>query len=102
MAYASDYDYGYNAKGIDTLVAEVNSIVMNGAANMAVDKVKDIKSVCNQYWDGQAKENFVSNFEKDAKLFKTNLKKLKEAFEDEIQNAGRSFQDFDKNLIEKK
>ena len=36
-----------------------------------------------------------------AKLFKKNLKKLKDAFEDEIQNAGRSFQNFDKNLIDR-
>lgn len=101
MAYASDYDYGYNAKGIDTLISEVNSIVMNGAADMAVDNVDDVKQVCKEYWDGKARDNFVSNFEKDAKLFKRNLKKLKDAFEDEIQNAGRNFQNFDKNLIDR-
>ena len=101
MANASDYTFGYSAKGIDTLISEVNSIVMNGAADMAVDNVSDIKKVCKEYWDGKARDNFVANFEKDAKLFKTNLKKLKDAFEDEIQNAGRSFQNFDKNLIDR-
>ena len=101
MAEKLDYVYGYNANGIDRLIKEVNSIVMNGAADNAVDNVSDVKKVCKEYWDGTARDNFVSNLEKDAKLFKTNLKKLKDAFEDEIQNAGRSFQNFDKNLIDK-
>ena len=101
MAENLDYMYGYNANGIDRLIKEVNSIVMNGAADNAVDNVSDVKKVCKEYWDGKARDNFVSNLEKDAKLFKTNLKKLKDAFEDEIQNAGRSFQNFDKNLIDK-
>lgn len=95
-----DYSHGYSGSGIEQLINDVNSIVMSEAGNMAIDNLKIINEACDQYWDGEAKENFKRNLKKDAELFRSNLQELEKAFETEIHNAGESFRQFDKNLID--
>lgn len=102
MSENLEYTWGYNAKGIDTLISEVKGYVISGAAELAVDNVDDVESVCKDYWDGTARENFITNLRTDADLFKTNITNLYNAFVAEINNAGTSFQNFDENLIETK
>ncbi len=95
-----DYSHGYSGSGIEQLISDVNSIVMSGAGKKAIDNLNIITDACDQYWDGEAKENFKKNLKKDAELFKNNLQELETAFETEIRNAGESFRQFDKNLID--
>lgn len=97
-----DYTQGYKASGIKSLISEVNSIIMgdSGAGGHALSKLSVINKACDEYWDGEAKENFKKNLKADAELFKNRLKDLKDAFEAEVNNVGYAFQKFDENLIE--
>lgn len=103
-----DYEYGYNASGANGLIEEVKSIVYAGgedsesAAGLAKSGVKNISSVCDTYWDGQAKDKFVANLTKDANQFAEALAALQAAFETEIRNAASDYKAFDDKLIEEK
>ena len=100
-----DYEYGYQAAGISGLLTDVNSIVLSGensAANKAINGVADIKTVCDKYWEGTAKDNFIANLTKDAQTFANALSELEKAFATEIRNAGSDYKSFDENLIELK
>lgn len=96
------YEYGYTAAGANALIDEVNAIVYAGessAASVAKSGVSDIKTVCDDYWDGAAKDNFITNLTKDAEQFAEALQTLQTAFDTEVRNAASDYKSFDENLI---
>lgn len=101
MNSASEFEYGYAAGGIETLLEEVKGIVLTQAGEKAKGELLNpIVSTCENYWEGQARERYVANLKADAETFYNALTQLYSAFENEIRSAGMAYQDFDKNLID--
>ncbi len=100
MSANLDYSEGYSARGTNDLVEEIQSIVMKQAGTAALFNLKMIDDVCDQYWEGEAKEKFLSNLKQDAKLFSERITKLCEALNTELQNTAQNYKNFDRNLIQ--
>lgn len=99
MATNLNFEYGFDAQGIENLLSEVKGCVIKTAAGHARSDVSKIKSTCAQIWQGQSRDDFCALLEKDAENFAKALETLYAAFEKEIVNAGFNFSDFDKNLF---
>ena len=99
MATNLNFEYGFDAQGIENLLAEVKGCVIKSAAGHARSEVSKIKTTCTQIWQGQSRDDFCALLEKDANQFATALETLYVAFEKEIVNAGFNFDNFDKNLF---
>ncbi len=95
-----DYSEGFSGQGTNDLIEEIKAIVISGAGKKAIDDVKMVTDVCDQYWDGEAKERFKKNLEEDAKLFCSRVSKLANALQAELVNTAQSYKKFDDNLIQ--
>lgn len=101
MAKDMDFQYGFDAQGIEQLLADVKGQVITKAAEHATEKLTIIQTACNANWQGQSKEDFLTQLNNDATEFASALKSLYNAFEREIANAGFNFNNFDQNLFNK-
>ena len=99
MAGNLDFEYGFDAQGIENLLAEIKGCVITQAAGHATSELSIIRNRCDQIWEGQSKETFLAQLSKDAYKFSDALTSLYAAFEKEIVNAGFNFDNFDKNLF---
>ena len=99
MATNLDFEYGFSADGIESLLTEVKGHVINDAAGHATSGIADIKATCEQIWQGQSREDFCALLKSDAEKFAASLEALYLAFEKEMVNAGMNFAEFDKNLF---
>jgi uncharacterized protein YukE len=99
MAKEMDFQFGFDANGIEKLLEEIRGKVITNAANDAVNKLNIITKACDANWQGQSREDFKVQLGKDAEQFKNALTTLYNAFEKEIANAGFNFDNFDKNLF---
>ncbi len=95
-----DYSEGFSSKGVNDLVTEIKAIVLSGAGQRAINDVKIINDVCDQYWDGEAKERFKKNLEEDARIFYARIIDLTGALIKEIDDAGHSYSAFDQRMFE--
>jgi len=98
MAKDMEYQYGFDAQGIENLLDEVRGYVIQNAATHAKD-ISVIKSACDANWEGQSKDDFLVQLQNDANTFASRLTTLYNAFEREVANAGANFSNFDKNLF---
>ena len=99
MAKEMDFQYGFDAQGIENLLNEVKGQVITKAAGHATEKLTIINTACDKNWQGQSREDFKVQLKKDAQKFASSLNNLYSAFEREIANAGFNFDKFDKNLF---
>ena len=99
MAKEMDFQYGFDAQGIENLLEEIKGKVIDNAAKDAVDRLDIINKACDANWQGQSREDFKTQLGKDARKFQSALTTLYNAFEREIANAGFNFDKFDKNLF---
>lgn len=66
MPTVGDFEYGYDKQGIDEYLKSIKADYLD-KAKQAVEDVSSIKTCCLQEWEGKARDNFISNLEKDAK-----------------------------------
>lgn len=96
---ASGFEYGFDSQGVENLLAEIRGVVITQAADDAIKELSQIKTACNENWQGESREVFLKRLEEDANAFSNSLKELYNAFEKEIMNAAFNFNNFDKNLF---
>jgi hypothetical protein len=99
MAKDIEFEYGYDAQGIENLLTEIKGCVLTKAGGHAVEKLSIIKKACENNWKGESKDDFLVHLQKDAERFQAALSELYTAFEKEIANAGFNFSKFDQNLF---
>ena len=95
-----NFEFGYDAQGIENLLEEIRGYVILKAGKDAVEQLSIIYGACDKNWVGESEVKFKNRLKTDAENFKEALRRLYNAFEIEIANAGSSFQQFDKNLFE--
>lgn len=94
------YEYGYTGTEIGNLIAEINTGAVEGAGQYAIDNTNIVTDIAKQYWEGEAEAAFEVMFQKDAQTFKDRITVLVNAVNQEINNAGVDYQNFDKGLME--
>ncbi len=98
MADFSSMEYGYNSDNVDTYLAAIKDTALQNAKS-AILATNGIKTVCDDNWEGKAKENFKSNLDKDAQHIADQLDSLFNILNDEINSVQAAMANKDESLI---
>ncbi len=98
MAEISGMEYGFDAAGVSNYINEVRVKLLNTASNRLKDYSK-IKSILEEEWNGQARDNFLSNLENDVEHVIEQFAKLIEVFENEVNSVQAAIAHKDQELI---
>ena len=91
--------FGTSTSGTEDYVELIRGIVLNEAAELIRD-VSAIKSVCDDHWEGQAKENFKLNLQKHADHVADEFSHLFTTLENEVKGTNGVMIKNDENLIQ--
>lgn len=99
MPAIGEIEYGFDAAGVDEYLENIKAIVLTKAAE-ALDKTDGIESVCNEKWEGKARDAFLENMEKDKDHVKEQFRQLYNVLCTEISNVQQVMADKDQVLID--
>ena len=99
MPTIGDFEYGYDQAGMSTYLDQIKSTELQNAKD-AVENISGIKTVCENEWEGKARENFVTNLEKDALHVSEQFTTLYQILESEINSAQAAMANKDEELIQ--
>lgn len=98
MADFSSMEYGYNSDNVATYLDAIKNTALQNAKD-AILATDNIKTVCDDNWEGKAKENFKSNLDKDAQHVANQLDSLFNILNDEINSVQAAMANKDESLI---
>lgn len=99
MPAISEMEYGFSEIGIDAYIEELKSIVIEQAANQLIPDISGIESVCNQEWEGIAKEQFLNNLRTTTSHVSEQLISLHGILIAEIDQVRAAMSNRDENLF---
>ena len=99
MPAIGEIKYGFDATGVEEYLKDIKAIVLTQAAE-ALDKTDEIEAVCNEKWEGQAKDAFLENMKKDKEHVKEQFSHLYVVLCTEISNVQQVMADKDRVLID--
>lgn len=99
MPAIGDLNYGYDAGGMQTYLDAIHADCIE-AAKTAVKNTDGIKTVCDEHWEGKAKENFKINLDKDAAHVCDQFDALYNILVSEINSLQAAMANKDEELIE--
>lgn len=99
MPTIGDFEYGYDQEGMNQYLEQIKSTELQNAKD-AVEDISSIKTVCENEWEGKARENFVANLEQDAKHVSEQFTALYQILESEINSAQAAMANKDEELIQ--
>jgi hypothetical protein len=91
--------YGASGEKILELVDAIRQGAVTKAGGFAVEQTSIIKNTARMYWAGGSEEKFEAMLDLDANRFYNKVAELVEAVVTEISNAGQSYSDFDRQLM---
>ena len=98
MAEIGGMEYGCDAAGVSNYISEVRVKLLDTASNRLKD-TSAIRNVCEQEWEGQARENFLSNLDKDIEHVIDQFTSLIQVFESEVNSIQAAMANKDQELI---
>lgn len=98
MPSISDMQYGYDTAGVSEYLEAIKSEALQLAKEAVLD-VSEIKSCCEENWEGKARENFVVNLEKDAKHVSEQFDALYNVLVAEVNSLNAAMANKDEELI---
>lgn len=98
MPSIGDLNYGYDKAGVDQYIDNIKGIVLTEACEQIRD-ISSIESVCDQEWEGQAKENFKTNLKTDAEHLCKQFEFLYNVLTSEINSVQAAMSNKDEELI---
>ena len=98
MPAISDLQYGYDSAGLETYLSEIKSTVIDEASS-AIEDISSITTVCEQEWEGKARDNFVTNLGNDARHVSEQLQSLYSILVTEIHQVQAAMSNKDEELI---
>lgn len=99
MADISDFNFGYDADGVNVYLENIRSIVLTEAA-AALDDTSAIEKVCKEHWEGVARDNFLKNLKTDKDHVKEQFETLYSVLTTEIEQAQEAMDKKDYNMID--
>lgn len=98
MPGIGDFQYGYDAAGLDAYLEEIKTGALVKAQD-AVMNTGEIVSTCEAEWEGKARENFVTNLEKDAQHVSDQFESLFNVLSAEVKATQAAMANKDEELI---
>lgn len=99
MPTISEMEYGGSTAGLDTYIDELRAKVIQEAAETIIPDISNIENVCNQEWEGAAKEKFLENFKNTADHVSNQLKVLHSILEKTLESVKDAMLLRDNNLF---
>lgn len=99
MPAIGDIEYGFDAAGVQEYLDNIKAIVLTQAAE-ALDNTDEIEAICNEKWEGQARDAFLENMKKDKEHVKLQFDRLYRVLCTEISNVQQVMADKDRVLID--
>lgn len=98
MPSIGDMSYGYSTSGVADYLEAIKSEALNLAKEAVLD-TGDIRSCCENEWEGKARENFLTNLDKDAKHVADQFETLYNILVSEINSVNAAMANKDESLI---
>ena len=99
MPDISQFNFGYDADGVNVYLENIRSIVLTEAA-AALDDTSAIEKVCKEHWEGVARDNFLKNLQTDKEHVKEQFETLYSVLTTEIEQAQAVMGHKDYNMID--
>lgn len=100
MPTISDFKYGYDSNGLDTYLKEIKSEYLDKAKEALLD-ISEIKTCCENEWEGKARDAFIYNLGIDSEHVADQFDTLYGILVKEISSINAAMANKDEVLIEK-
>lgn len=100
MPDIGEMKYGTSESGVSEYISAIRAEVLNTAASQLVEGVDEIAEVCNQHWEGIAKEKFVQNLRDDAQHVSLQYGRLCAILEEELESLRGAMVQKDKSMFD--
>lgn len=91
--------YGTDSSGVNAYLEEIHSGALQKAKE-AIKSTEEIKSSCDNNWEGKAKENFLKNLETDGDHVNQQFDALYGILAETITSASEAMRQKDAQLID--
>lgn len=98
MPSIGDMEYGYSTSGVADYLEAIKSEALNLAKEAVLD-ITDIRTCCENEWEGRARENFVANLNLDAQHVAEQFEALYNILVSEINSLNAAMANKDESLI---
>ena len=99
MPTIGDMEYGYDANGVSQYLDNIKSEALQQAKDAVLDTTV-LVNACESNWEGKARENFVTNLNKDAQHVGDQFDALYNVLCSEINSLSEAYADKDGQLIQ--
>lgn len=99
MPTIGEFEYGYDASGVEQYLEDIKSNYLDKAKE-AVNDISAIQTCCENEWEGKARDNFVTNLTKDAAHVGEQFDTLYMVLVGEINSLKNAMANKDEELIE--
>jgi uncharacterized protein YukE len=98
MPTISDLSYGYSTEGVTSYLDDIKSEALDEAKEAVID-ISSIQTECENNWEGKARENFITNLQKDANHVADQFDTLYNVLVSEINSLNAAMANKDEELI---
>lgn len=98
MQNIDNLEYGYDQEEVETYLKSIESGALEEAKKAVMD-IDKITKVCEEEWQGKARENFVENLKKDAAHVSEQFGTLYEILTKEVRSVQAAMANKDEELI---
>lgn len=91
-------EYGYNIDEIEGYLEQIKSGALTDAIE-ALEDTSSIESAAEASWDGQARDNWITNLKSDQKFVADQLQTLYYILEKEVHDVGDAMKTKDHGMI---
>ena len=99
MPTIADFSYGFDATGVDDYLTAIKADYIEKAKEAVLD-ISGITKVCDNEWEGQARENFKVNLKNDAQHVADQFDALYLMLRYEINSIATAMDEKDQKLID--
>lgn len=99
MPAIGDFEYGYEASGVQAYLDEIHADCIV-EAQTAVEDTSSIETILDNEWEGKARDNFKQNLKNDAKHVSEQFDALYTVLTQEINSLQAAMANKDEELIE--
>lgn len=98
MPTIGDLSYGFDTNGVEEYLNAIYAEAITNA-KAKVEDISGVKTCCESEWEGKARENFITNLEKDAKHVSEQFDALYNILVTEINSVNAAMANKDEGLI---
>lgn len=99
MPAIGDFEYGFEASGVEQYLSDIKSEYLDKAKDR-VEDISGIQTCCENEWEGKARDNFISNLQKDSEHVGEQFDALYSILCSEIGSLQAAMANKDEALIE--